>query len=329
MSKTPKVSIVIPTFRRNDGLKNAVDSILRMSDASLNEAEIVITDNSPEAGAKTTVDALASHSQVPIIYISEPKPGVSNARNAGLAQAQSHLIAFIDDDETAQNGWLDGLLQAHEKLSSAVTFGPVETVLPDESPKAHNAYLMEFFSRSGPDETKIIDEAFGCGNALLDLKRIRSCLPADEPFFNKIANETGGEDDYLFARVEKGGEKFGWAHNAIVDEHVPATRAHLGYTLRRAFAYGQGPSTNCFRNNTGVDVPRLIMWMIIGTGQFIVYGILAAAMFAIRHPRRAFVLDKAIRGLGKPLWFPPFELKFYGDTSKKKKNSGSAQNSAA
>ncbi len=321
MSQSVSVSIVIPTFRRNDGLKNAVESILAMSDASLETAEIVIADNSPEAGAEGVVKQLAQNSRVPIIYVSEPTPGVSNARNAGLASANSRIIAFIDDDETAQNGWLDALLSAHTTLDAAVVFGPVETVLPAEAPEAHKEYLEDFFSREGPDQTQIIDTAFGCGNALLDLDRIAPCLDKDAPFFAKIANETGGEDDYLFARVEKGGETFGWAHNAVVDEHVPASRAHLGYTLKRAFAYGQGPSTNCWRNSKGVDLPRLIMWMIIGTGQFIVYGLIALVMFAVRYPKRAFMLDKAIRGLGKPLWFPPFEFKFYGDLSKKKKTT--------
>ena len=321
MSERVTVSIVIPTFRRNDGLKNAVESILAMTDAALETAEIVIADNSPDAGAEQTVNQLAAISPAPIIYVSEPTPGVSNARNAGLANANSRIIAFIDDDETAQNGWLDGLLAAHKKLNVAVVFGPVKTVLPTEAPQAHKEYLEDFFSRKGPATTQIIDTAFGCGNALLDLDRIAPCLDEGAPFFAKIANETGGEDDYLFARVEKGGEKFGWAHNAIVNEHVPASRAHLGYTLKRAFAYGQGPSTNCWRNSKGVDLPRLIMWMIIGTGQFIVYGLIALGMFAIQYPKRAFMLDKAIRGLGKPLWFPPFEFKFYGDLSKKKKKT--------
>lgn len=325
---TPIVSIVIPTFRRNDGLRNAVNSILAMNDKALETAEIVIADNTKEAGAKTTAEELAANSRVPIHYVTEPDPGVANARNNGLSKAQSKLIAFIDDDETAHDGWLDGLLAAHKQLSAAVIFGPVETVLPPEAPEAHKTYLEDFFSRKGPDETKAIDTAFGCGNALLDLERIRPCLDEGEPYFNKIANETGGEDDYLFAKVEKAGETFGWAHNAIVDEHVPAKRSHLGYTLRRAFAYGQGPSTNCVRNSKTVDVPRLLMWMVIGTGQFTIYGLLALLMLLMRHPRRAYMYDKAVRGLGKLLWFPPFEFKFYGDNTKKKKNSGT-QSSAA
>ncbi len=319
MNQSVKVSIVIPTFRRNDGLENAITSILNMTDAALETAEIVVADNSPEAGAKSTVEQLKLNTSLPINYVGEPTPGVSNARNAGLAVANSRLIAFIDDDETAQNGWLDNLVAAHQTLGAAVIFGPVETVLPAGTPPAHKQYLEDFFSRKGPSETKLIDEAFGCGNAFLDLDRIQPCLPENEPFFNKVANETGGEDDYLFARVKQHGETFGWAHNAIVDEHVPEKRAHLGYTLRRAFAYGQGPSTNCWRNNDGIDIPRLLMWMVIGTGQFIIYGIAALAMFAIKHPKRAYMLDKAVRGLGKPLWFPPFILQFYGDIPDKKK----------
>ncbi|MFC7290161.1 glycosyltransferase family 2 protein [Hirschia litorea] len=313
------VSIVIPTFRRNHGLNDAVNSVLAMTDTSLSNAEIVIVDNSPEAGAKETATKLQSISRIPISYVSEPNPGVANARNAGLEKAKSRIIAFIDDDETARNGWLDGLLSAHKLLNPAVVFGPVETVLPPEAPKAHKAYLEQFFSRRGPEETILIEEPFGCGNALLDLDKIQPCLPAGEPFFNKIANETGGEDDYLFARVSQAGQTFAWAHNAVVDENVPAKRAHLGYTLRRGFAYGQGPSTNCWRNNERLDILGLIFWMIIGAGQFAVFGTAALAMFIIRHPRRAFMIDKAIRGLGKVLWFPPFILQFYGDVPEKKK----------
>lgn len=313
------VSIVIPTFRRNHGLHDAVMSVLAMSDSSLSNAEIVIVDNSPEAGAQQTALELQQDSPIPISYVSEPNPGVANARNAGLAKAESRLIAFIDDDETARNGWLDGLLAAYKSLNPAVVFGPVETVLPPEAPKAHTAYLEEFFSRRGPDKNTLIEIPFGCGNALLDLDKIQPCLPEGESFFNKIANETGGEDDYLFARVSQAGQTFAWAHDAVVDENVPSKRAHLGYTLRRGFAYGQGPSTNCWRNNERLDILGLIFWMIIGAGQFAVFGTTALAMFIIRHPRRAFMLDKAIRGLGKVLWFPPFILQFYGDVPDKKK----------
>jgi len=311
---TPLVSIVIPTFHRSEGLIAVVESILTLPDQNLGNSEIVIVDNSEKALAEATTQQLAASTEHPIKYVSEPNPGVSNARNAGLSAASSHLIAFIDDDETALPGWLDGLLIAHETLGAAVVFGPVLTVLPESTPKAHTEYLSAFFSRNGPSETKLIEDSFGCGNTLLDLDRIRPCIEPNTPFFNKIANESGGEDDYLFAQVRAADEKFAWAHTAQVNEHVPAKRAKLSYTMRRAFGYGQGPTTTCWRKSPK-DIKGILFWMTIGLGQAAVYGSIAGILYIARSNKRAKFLDLAVKGLGKAFWFPPFTFKFYGSTS--------------
>ena len=309
----PTISIVIPTFRRNDGLTNAVESIFALSDDACRFAEIVIVDNSPEVGAKETVDALSIDAPMPVVYVSETTPGVSNARNAGLAAARSDLIAFLDDDETAEQGWLDALLATKAKHDAAVVFGPVRTILP-QAVSQHRDYFEGFFARSGEDKDTEIDHFFGCGNALLDLTKIRTSLPEGAPFFDALSNEIGGEDDFLFTQVEKAGHSFAWSANALVNEHVPASRAKLRYTLKRAFGYGQGPSTLSWRG-TPPNIPGLIFWTCVGVGQALVYGVMAGGMYAVRAKRRAFMLDKAARGLGKILWFPPFELKFYGAAS--------------
>ncbi len=313
---TPVVSIVIPTFRRNDGLTKTLDSLAKLKDSAMQGAEIVIVDNSPEGGAEETVRQFQQSSANPIIYVNEKNPGVANARNAGLAAASTSLIAFIDDDETADQNWLDGLLACHKAFGAAVVFGPVATLLPD-SVETHKDYFENFFARKGPAKPQVINTFFGCGNALLDLDRIAPHLPEGASFFEKIANETGGEDDYLFNLLKRSDETFAWAADALVFEHVPASRARLGYTLRRALGYGQGPSTLHWRKSPP-NIPGVLYWMAIGVAQFSVFGLQALLMWITRSPRRAFVLDKAARGLGKTLWFPPFALKFYGgDVSKR------------
>ncbi|HTN41545.1 MAG TPA: glycosyltransferase family 2 protein, partial [Asticcacaulis sp.] len=103
--------------------------------------------------------------------------------------------------------------------------------------------------------------------------------------------------------------------DAPVFEDVPPARATLAYTLKRGFAYGQGPS-----HSSGVNGRFFTCagWMAQGLIQAGIFGVISLAMFAIRHPRRAFALDKAARGLGKALWFPPFKMKFYGQVLLKK-----------
>ncbi len=105
--------------------------------------------------------------------------------------------------------------------------------------------------------------------------------------------------------------RFVWCREAMVWEDPSLSRACLRYTLRRAFAYGQGPSATCAAGQWR-DRLVLLFWMAVGAAQFLVYGAAALALWAIRAPSRARTLDRAIRGLGKVFWGGPFKQKFYG-----------------
>ena len=52
--------------------------------------------------------------------------------------------------------------------------------------------------------------------------------------------------------------------------------------------------------------------MAVGAAQTVLFGLVAAAKWVARTPDRADALDRAARGLGKLLWFPPFKPRFYG-----------------
>jgi hypothetical protein len=214
------------------------------------------------------------------------------------------LIAFLDDDEAASKGWLTALLRAQEETKADAVFGPIAGRIPDERSWAA-VYLQRFFGRRGPLSTGLIDHGYGCGNSLM----VRhSALPGTAPF-DASADQTGGEDDALFAALKARGGRFGWAHDAWVEEFAPPHRATMSYALSRAFAYGQGPSQTAAKAR---DWSGVFRWMLIGTAQAVVWGLGAMALTIAAHPRRADLMDKAARGLGKVLWTKSFEPKLYG-----------------
>lgn len=303
---SPRVSVVIPTFRRPAGLDKAARSVFAQTGLEAARLELVIVDNDPEHSAHTVAYQLKVDApdkwHVEIVH--EPRPGVANARNAAMAVAGSRLIAFLDDDQSAPGTWLAELLATHSRTPAAATFGPVVTALPGDI-ETHRLYLETFFAREPGHAEGYLDASYGCGNCLLDRDR----LPTLDPLFNPDMNESGGEDDMLFAAIRANGGRFAWSAAAPVFEHVPATRARLGYTLPRAFSYGQGPCTLA-RRRSPPQIGRLFMWMGIGAGQSLVYGTVALAMVAVRHPRRADWLDRTMRGLGKLAWF--HRENFYG-----------------
>ena len=322
-----RIAILIPTLRRPDSLSRTLRSIFAQNlfgAGGPSRVAIVVVDNSPEASARTTVDALRPASPAPLIYVHAPQPGIATARNAGLAATPADQIVFIDDDEEAPVGWLLALIDAHAAFGADVTFGPVQGVAAQARPAAR-PYLERFFSRIGPSQSGPITEVFGCGNSMM--KRATS-LAGPAPF-DVAADDMGGEDDRLFTALKARGAQFAWAADAFVYEHAPAHRATLRYALKRAFAYGQSPCQICLRAGDPFGVAK---WMLIGAGQVAVYGIVAAALWIARRPERYAFADKTARGLGKVVWIS--FLRFYGAaearrTSRKASGAGKASRTAS
>lgn len=304
MSET--VSLIIPTQRRLSGLSVAARSVFAQQGVDPARLELVVVDNDQVPSAQATVEALAAEAPFPVVYVHEPQAGVANARNAALAQAKGDLIAFLDDDEEAPANWLAGLLSTRATLDADVVFGPVRGRAPPEITR-HRAYLETFFSRLGPAESGLIEDYYGCGNSLLR----RAALPDPHAPFSALRNHIGGEDDLLFGQMKANGARFAWSAEAYVWEDPVPSRLSLDYTIRRAFAYGQGPSAACAAA-TPPNYPGLAFWMAQGLVQAGVFGLLAAVKGLIRAPDFAFTLDRAARGLGKTLWWGPFKIEFYG-----------------
>jgi glycosyltransferase involved in cell wall biosynthesis len=303
----PKVSVIIPTQRRPLGLATAVRSLARQTGVDLSSLEVVIVDNDAVETARPLVAELSqSLPALEFIYVHEAVPGVASARNAGLSQASGEWIAFLDDDEEATETWLSALMSAAERFEADVVFGPVVGRAPEGAP--HRAYLESFFSRQGPNDDALLERYYGCGNSLLR----RGALPDPNAPFDIAFDRTGGEDDALFSEMRQHGRRFAWAAGAAVFEDPAPDRLCLRYVIPRAFSHGQGATA--LRAVYGSA--WLVLWSLAtGAAQAVVFGVLAVAAFTIAAPRRAFLLDRAARGLGKVFWSRTFQVAFYGLTA--------------
>ncbi|MEL6413479.1 MAG: glycosyltransferase family 2 protein [Pseudomonadota bacterium] len=315
------ISVVVPTFNRPDGLLAAVRSLFSQTYAA-NGFQIVIVDNTPLATASDAIARLTGECPtcIDMIALHEPAPGVANARNTAMSIVETDLIAFLDDDQTAPSNWLENLLANYKKFPAAVTFGPVQSALPDGQ-RRHKAYFEQFFAREPELSSGFIEESFGSGNALVDFSQING----GAPWFDTDMNEIGGEDDLLFARARRSNGKFAWAANAPVWEHPLPERVTLAYTLRRAFSYGQAPITFA-RRGLRPRIDLIGLWMMVGAGKAAFHGLQWIGLSLIRHPGRAFQLDRAVRGIGKVFWW--IDMKFYGAAALKASTSKPASSTA-
>jgi succinoglycan biosynthesis protein ExoM len=305
---TVAVSIVIPTQRRPEGLAVAMASALRQAGADPSSLELVIADNDQVPSAQAAVEAMGRAAPLPVVYVHEPAPGVANVRNRALSVARGALVAFLDDDQEAPEGWLADLLRVRRAADADVVFGPVHARAPD-GVVTHRAYFERFFSRLDDSAEGAIAHFHGCGNSLIR----RGALPSEQPF-SVERNTIGGEDDLLFGDMRAAGKRFAWAPKAWVWEDPVPSRLTLKYTLARAFGYGQGPTEHCW-SSTPRDMVGVVKWMLVGLAQTALFGPVALVKWALRRPDRAQALDRAARGLGKTFWWGPFRLNFYGRTA--------------
>jgi len=94
MSETPIVSVVIPTYRHQDYVTQAIESVFRQT---LREYEvIVVNDGSPDQTAARLAPLAESGK---IRYFEQANAGQAAARNRGLGAARGRYVAFFDDDD--------------------------------------------------------------------------------------------------------------------------------------------------------------------------------------------------------------------------------------
>ncbi|HEY4215085.1 MAG TPA: glycosyltransferase [Steroidobacteraceae bacterium] len=137
------ISIVIPTFRREAELLEAIDSVRRQTGISF---EIIVVDDTAEGSARETVAAV-SDPRVRYVLGKTPSNGIpALPRNEGARLAQGRYLYFLDDDDIMMPATLAVMSRALDSLpDTGMAFGTVEPF------GAHEGWLrrsQEHFARA-------------------------------------------------------------------------------------------------------------------------------------------------------------------------------------
>ena len=117
-------TVVIPTFRRPVELVEAISSVLRQQDVSV---EVFVIDDSPEGSAEKAVRELPDPR---IVYLKNQNPtgGVpSIVRNIGWPLANGRFVHFLDDDDIVTEGHYSAVKAAFgSNPAIGLVFGRIE-----------------------------------------------------------------------------------------------------------------------------------------------------------------------------------------------------------
>ena len=70
---------------------------------------MVVVDNAPAGEVVERLVERLADGPARFRYHAEPRPGLSWARNAGIAAADGDIVAFLDDDDEPDRHWLAGI----------------------------------------------------------------------------------------------------------------------------------------------------------------------------------------------------------------------------
>jgi glycosyltransferase involved in cell wall biosynthesis len=265
----PTTTIIVCTRNRATALERALTSIVR--DLSEVPREIIVVDNGSTDNSREIVDTIATVTSHSVKYVYEPKPGHSNAKNAGVRHAAGDLLLFTDDDVVVHSGWADALSAPFASDDRVVAAGgrvvPVLASEPDawlRGPHLNQSALIDY----GPDPRDLgtgYDLPFGANMALR-----RSALSRLEAPFHRRLGHNGrvamGWDEWhvLIVLASKG--RIPYVPDAVVEHHVDPARFTWERVRRGHFHAGFGLARH--QRLLGESVPGMPRRVVRATRAF-------------------------------------------------------------
>ena len=147
-NQLPRISLIVPTIvARVEELGNCLDSIVELD---YPDFEVLLVDNRRVLPSPDPLpDVVEGRPWLRVIR--EARPGVSAARNAGIAQATGELVAFTDDDVQVDRQWLRsiGTRMALNPAIGAVT----GLILPAELESPAQIWFERYYGGFGSERT--------------------------------------------------------------------------------------------------------------------------------------------------------------------------------
>lgn len=242
------LSVAVCTWNRAARLARTLEAMTRLEPPGAGGGdggwELVVVDNGSTDGTAATIDGFAG--RLPVRRVTEPRTGLSHARNAAVAAARGAAIVWTDDDVLVEPGWLAAYARALDRWPDADVFGgpilphfdaPPPAWLAAGLPQVRNAYALLDL---GPEPVPLGGARlpFGANYAIRTAAQRRV---AYSPALGRVGAALGsGEETAVVRALLDAGARGWWVPEARVAHLVPPERQSVRFL--RAYYRGNGAS---------------------------------------------------------------------------------------
>jgi GT2 family glycosyltransferase len=267
--RRPGLSVIVATCANAARTVRCVGALLA---CGYEDLDVIVVENRPARSRVEAALAAAFPSEERVRVIAVPRPGLSAARNAGIAQARGEIVAFIDDDVVVDGRWAHTVTRAFDDQSVAcvtglimpLSLGTTAQALFDEFAGFGKGLQSRTFELGAEPRAPLFPYAAGAFGSGANTAIRTSIARAMGGFETKLGAGTaarGGEDLDLYVRLLLRGKRLVYEPSAIVFHEHPADSAGV---RERAFGYGVGLTAMLTRQL--VTGPRLRLLRAIPAG---------------------------------------------------------------
>ena len=262
MSRTPRVSVIIPHYRDLGGLDLCLRALGRQT-YPLSDFEVIVADNNSPEGEAAVAEVIAGRARLTVVR----EKGAGPARNGGVALARGDILAFTDSDCVPEAEWLaEGLagLEGYDFVGGRVTVLVDDLARMSAAEAFERVFAFDF-------KTYITKKGFtGAGN-----------LFCSRTVFDQVGGfRVGVSEDVEWSHRARGkGLRLGYVPRAIVGHPARRNWEELWGKWRRVNAETYG----LYRERPSGD----LKWLARS---------LALPLSAVLHTPRVFTSDQLNTG---------------------------------
>ena len=239
LAGAPFISVVVCTRDRPEQIKKCLS---RLAGQQYPRYEVVVVDNAPTSDALRKVVEGQPGGGAEFRYCVEPRPGLSWARNAGIAAAASDVIAFLDDDDEPDEHWLAGVAAGFAGgervgcVSGVVLPARLDNAVENlfEEIGGHSkgrGFVKETFSKSGPQSPLWPLPPFGVGANMAFRREALDRIGGFDVALGAGTPTGGGEDTLAITLVMLCGYEVAYEPVALMWHHHRQDMASLNKQL--------------------------------------------------------------------------------------------------
>ena len=241
----PLLSVVVCTYNRGHYILRNLESFIPQTLPYADFEVVLVNNNSPDNTDEICNRFISKHPEINITYVTEMNQGHTYARNRGITESKSKLIAFIDDDAFVRPEYCENIVKffAENKTVDVIGGKIIPVYESGQEPKWMTPYLLTLMAAQdyGDKVVEFNPRKFPIGANMI----YRSSVFDKIGIFNVDLGRRGdglegGDEKDVIHRLRQVGGVIYYVPNVVVDHIIGEYREKMDYI--KAMGIGVGSS---------------------------------------------------------------------------------------